>query len=77
MTLFSSPPTMLLFLTAAGLIAWGTYGKGGHVLSFLGALAGMATVLAALIDGAGMKECLLYLLVWLLLSAGKGENHAI
>lgn len=74
MTLFPSVPTALLFLTAAVLTAWGTYAKNGHVLPFLGGICGMLAVLAALVAGAQMIHCLLYVLVLLLLSRGSGEG---
>lgn len=74
MTLFPSVPSALLFLAAAVLTVWGTYAKKGHVLSFLGAAAGMLAVLAALVDGAKLTHCLLYILILLLLSRGSGEG---
>ena len=74
MTLFPSVPTAMLFLAAAVLTAWGTYAKNGRVLSFFGAFAGMLAVLAALVAGGQMIHCLLYSLVLLLLSQGRGEG---
>lgn len=74
MTLFPSVPSALLFLAASVLTVWGSNAKTGHVLSFFGALAGMLAVLLALVDGANLIRCLLYILILLLLSRGRGEG---
>ena len=52
----------------------GHYGKSGRVLPFFAAVTGMLAVLLALVDGAEMIHCLLYVLVLLLLSRGRGEG---
>ncbi len=74
MMLFPSVPSGLLFLAAAVLTVWGTCAKGSRVLPFLGGICGMLAVLAALVAGAQMIHCLLYVLVLLLLSRGSGEG---
>lgn len=74
MMLFPSVPSGLLFLAAVVLTVWGTYGKSGRVLPFFAAVTGMLAVLLALVDGAEMIHCLLYVLVLLFLSRGRGEG---
>ncbi len=67
MTILHSLPTALLLGAAVILTIWGTV-KQGRVLSFFGALLGTATVVSALVEGARLRECLVYLLLLLLLS---------
>lgn len=76
MIIFGSIPTMLLLILAAAMTVWGAVMQKDHVPAFFGACFGALAVLSGLIDGAAMKECLLYVLVLLILSAapGKGDD---
>lgn len=74
MTIFLSLPNGLLFFTAAGLTFWGARVKNGSVLSFFGAMAGALAVLSFLVEGGDLMGCLLYALVLVLLSGGKGKG---
>lgn len=76
MIIFESIPTMLLLCIAAAMTVWGAVMQKSHVPAFFGGIFASAAVLCALIYGAGLRECLGYVLVLLLLSAiGRKEGR--
>jgi len=68
MTIFHSTPTLLLMLAAVILTVCGARLKKGRVLSFFGGLFGAAAIVADLVDGGSLRECLLLALALLLAS---------
>lgn len=68
MNMLYSMPTVLLFAVAIILSLWGSLAKRGGVLSLFGGIAGAAGLLAALVDGATLREGLICVLILLLLS---------
>lgn len=67
MTLLHSIPTLLFFSVAVVLTACASR-MNKRFLSFLGALCAALAVLSALVDGANLREPLIYILFLLLLS---------
>lgn len=62
MILFRLPMTMCLLGAALVLLAWGALSKKGHVLSFLGGMCAVLSILMGLIGGAALQEVLIYIL---------------
>lgn len=77
MNMLHSIPAMLLFAAAAILTLWGPWTKRGGVLTFFGGLAGAAGLLAALVDGATLREGLACVLVLLLLSLRRRKGGTV